>query len=68
MSTAGAGASRVAVIVPCYNDGRTLPETVHSIRGSEPVELAVVDDGSIDPEQYKEARQKLLSRLDKPHN
>ena len=29
---------------------------------------AARDDGSIDPEQYKEAREKLLSKLDKPHN
>ena len=49
MSGGGAGAPRVAVIVPCFNDGRTLPEAAHSVRESEPIELVVVDDGSTDP-------------------
>ena len=40
---------RVAVIVPCFRDGATLPEAVHSVREDEPVELVVVDDGSKDP-------------------
>jgi glycosyltransferase involved in cell wall biosynthesis len=39
----------VAVIVPCYNDGKTVRETVESVRESEPVELVLVDDGSDDP-------------------
>lgn len=39
----------VAVVVPCYNDGATLPETVRSVLAQEPVELVVVDDGSDDP-------------------
>jgi glycosyltransferase involved in cell wall biosynthesis len=42
---------RVAVIVPCFNDGPLVTEAVASVRGSaEPVELVVVDDGSTDPE------------------
>lgn len=39
---------RVAVIVPCYNDGATLAETLVSLAGEEPHELVVVDDGSND--------------------
>jgi glycosyltransferase involved in cell wall biosynthesis len=41
--------SRVAVVVPCFNDGQTLPGTLASLRGEEPHELVVVDDGSDDP-------------------
>lgn len=41
---------RIAVVVPCYNDGATLRATVESIREPEPIELVVVDDGSDDPE------------------
>jgi glycosyltransferase involved in cell wall biosynthesis len=41
---------RVAVIVPCFDDGRTLGATVASVLSQdEPVELVVVDDGSKDP-------------------
>jgi glycosyltransferase involved in cell wall biosynthesis len=40
---------RVAVIVPCFNDGETLPEALASLEGQEPHELVVVDDGSDDP-------------------
>ncbi len=42
--------ARVAVVVPCYNDGATVGETVESILAQEPTELVVVDDGSSDPE------------------
>src|ERR1700733_3156271 len=41
--------ARVAVIVPCFNDGATLREALASIREQEPVELLVIDDGSSDP-------------------
>jgi glycosyltransferase involved in cell wall biosynthesis len=41
-------APRIAVVIPCYNDGETLPETVASARDQEPCELVVVDDGSTD--------------------
>ncbi|MGI8420867.1 MAG: glycosyltransferase family 2 protein [Gaiellaceae bacterium] len=40
----------MAVVVPCFNDGATLPETLASLAGEEPHELVVVDDGSDDPE------------------
>src|ERR1700693_221016 len=40
---------RVAVVVPCHNDGETLPETVRSVLAQEPTELVGVDDGSGDP-------------------
>jgi glycosyltransferase involved in cell wall biosynthesis len=41
--------SRVAVVVPCFDDGETLGETLVSLQGQEPHELVVVDDGSTDP-------------------
>lgn len=40
---------RVAVVVPCFNDGATLPETLASLEPQEPHELVVVDDGSDEP-------------------
>lgn len=43
------GTSRVAVVVPCFNDGATLAATLASLDGGEPVELVVVDDASDDP-------------------
>jgi glycosyltransferase involved in cell wall biosynthesis len=44
-----ATAERVAVIVPCFNDGATVQDTVRSVTAQdEPVELVVVDDGSTD--------------------
>jgi glycosyltransferase involved in cell wall biosynthesis len=42
-------AARVAVIIPCFNDGALVGQAVDSVRESEPVELVVVDDGSTDP-------------------
>jgi glycosyltransferase involved in cell wall biosynthesis len=39
---------RVAVLVPCFNDGETLPTTLASLEDEEPHELVVVDDGSDD--------------------
>jgi glycosyltransferase involved in cell wall biosynthesis len=51
-------AARIAVVVPCYDDGATLGETVDSVREPEPVEIIVVDDGSRDP-----ATIALLDRL-----
>src|SRR5690242_16161291 len=41
---------RIAVVVPCFNDGATLRETLASIDEPEPIELVVVNDGSTDPE------------------
>ena len=39
---------RIAVIIPCFNDGPLLAETIASIDEREPLELVVVDDGSTD--------------------
>jgi glycosyltransferase involved in cell wall biosynthesis len=50
--------ARVAVVVPCFNDGATVGETVDSVREDEPVDIVVVDDGSTDP-----ATIELLDRL-----
>jgi glycosyltransferase involved in cell wall biosynthesis len=41
--------SRVAVVIPTYNDGELAVEAVRSIDEAEPVEVVVVDDGSTDP-------------------
>jgi glycosyltransferase involved in cell wall biosynthesis len=41
--------ARVAVIIPCYEDGALLTEAVDSVREEEPVELLVIDDASPDP-------------------
>jgi glycosyltransferase involved in cell wall biosynthesis len=41
--------ARLTVVVPCYDDGATVGETVASVREDEPVEIVVVDDGSRDP-------------------
>lgn len=41
---------RVAVIVPCFNSGRLILETIASVQEPEPVELIVVDDRSDDAE------------------
>ena len=37
---------RVAVIIPCYNDGALAKEAVASVTEREALELIVVDDGS----------------------
>jgi len=41
---------RVAVVIPCFNDGATLRDTLASIEEPEEVELEVVNDGSDDRE------------------
>jgi glycosyltransferase involved in cell wall biosynthesis len=51
---------RVAVVVPCYDDGETLPDTLASLEGQEAHELVVVDDGSTDP-----ATLALLAELER---
>jgi len=45
-----ASGCRIAVVIPCFNDGATLRETLASIDEPEPIELVVVNDGSDDPE------------------
>jgi glycosyltransferase involved in cell wall biosynthesis len=37
---------RVAVVIPCFNDGQLTIEAVESIDENEPVEVVIVDDGS----------------------
>jgi glycosyltransferase involved in cell wall biosynthesis len=49
--------ARVAVVIPCYNDGATLADAVQSIREPEPVELVVVNDGSSDPATLSELQR-----------
>jgi glycosyltransferase involved in cell wall biosynthesis len=44
---------RVAVVVPCYDDGETLGDALRSLEGQEGHELVVVDDGSRDPETLR---------------
>ena len=43
-------AQRVAAIVPCFNYGPLLAETVASLDEQEPIELLVIDDASTDPD------------------
>ncbi len=48
---------RVAVIVPCYNDGATVGDTIASIDEPEPMEVVIVDDGSSDPNTIEVLRR-----------
>lgn len=41
--------ARVAVVIACFNDGKTLPDAVGSLMDQEAHELVVVDDGSTEP-------------------
>jgi glycosyltransferase involved in cell wall biosynthesis len=41
--------ARVAVLIPCFNDGGLVREAVDSIVEDEPIEVVVVDDDSTDP-------------------
>jgi glycosyltransferase involved in cell wall biosynthesis len=41
--------SRLAVVIPCHDDGELVADAVRSVKEPEPVELVVVDDGSTDP-------------------
>ena len=40
--------ARVAVVIPCFNDGATLHDALDSLHGQELHELVIVDDGSTD--------------------
>lgn len=51
---------RVAVVIPCYDDGATLGDALESLRDQEPHELVVVDDGSRTPETLR-----ILERLER---
>ena len=48
---------RVAVIVPCHDDGPLVVGAVASVRGPEPVEVVVVDDASRDEETLSALRE-----------
>lgn len=56
---AGVHGARVAVVIPCFDDGATLREAVDSARGERVTEIVVVDDGSTDP-----ATLRLFERLE----
>jgi glycosyltransferase involved in cell wall biosynthesis len=49
MTSSSQAAPRIAVVIPCFNDGKTLPEAVESARAQEACEVVVVDDGSSEP-------------------
>ena len=51
------GEPRVAVVIPCFDDGPLVGEAVDSVQEDEPVEIVVVDDGSSDPDTV----QRLLA-------
>jgi glycosyltransferase involved in cell wall biosynthesis len=51
--------TRVAVVIPCFDDGATLGDAVASLGGEEPHELVVIDDGSTD-----EATLRMLTELE----
>ena len=40
---------RISVLVPCFNDGATIGETLASLEGAEPLEVLIIDDASTDP-------------------
>jgi glycosyltransferase involved in cell wall biosynthesis len=52
--------TRVAVVIPCFNDGPLTAAAVASIQEDEPVEIVVVDDVSEDP-----ATLATLARLER---
>ncbi len=52
---------RVAVVIPCYNDGALVPEAVSSAQGADGVEVVVIDDGSTDPDTQR-ALDELIER------
>jgi glycosyltransferase involved in cell wall biosynthesis len=47
-------APRISVLVPCYDDGATVRESVDSIVEDDEVEIVVIDDGSRDPHTIAE--------------
>ncbi len=50
---------RIAVVVPCFNDGAFVEDAVASVREPEPTEVVVVDDGST-----AAATKEVLARLE----
>jgi glycosyltransferase involved in cell wall biosynthesis len=50
VSPADVPAAKIAVVIPCFNDGATLMDAVRSAQAQDRIdELVVVDDGSTDP-------------------
>ena len=47
-------APRIAVVIPCFNDGEFVRQAVESVKEDEPIELVVVDDASTDPATHAE--------------
>lgn len=39
---------RIAVVVPCFNDGKYVGDAISSVQESEVVQIVVIDDGSTD--------------------
>lgn len=61
--------SRIAVIIPCYNDGAFVGEAASSVQELDDTEVVVVDDGSTDPDtqrvlDYLAGRGVTILRLD----
>lgn len=60
--------ARVAVIVPCFNDGPLATEAVESVQEVEGAEVVVIDDGSTDTEtltaleRLREREIRVISR------
>jgi hypothetical protein len=48
--------ARVAVVIPCFNDGAFAEQALASIHEDEAVEIVVVDDGSDDPDTLERLR------------
>ena len=65
----GAAASRVSVVVPCFNQAHFLGEAIESVlRQSHPgAEVTVVDDGSADNSHEVAGRYPGVRRLRQPH-
>lgn len=51
---------RVAVLMPCFDEGEVMLESVASVREEEPVELVVIDDCSQSPRTHE-----LLAELER---
>ena len=58
MSGAKGGTARIAVLIPCFEDGGFIEAAVASVREAEAVEIVAVDDGSRDAET-REALERL---------
>ena len=50
---------KVTVVIPCFNDGSLVPQTIASLDDSDAYEVVVVDDCSSEPET-----QRVLSELE----